>query len=119
MGPGRSPLQGRLIFATGCRRSGTNWLQSTLTSHPAGVGMPPETSLFRRGLAQPHDRFQHANPASPRTGKVFMPREAMLGALRDFSDRVFEENLTRLGPDARYLVERTPWHVYDLELIGS
>ena len=119
MGRGESPLRGRLVFATGCRRSGTNWLQRILTAHPDVVGMPSETYLFSGALSTVAERFQHGNPRSPKTGKVYMSREGMLDALRDFADRVFEENLERLGPDARYLVERTPWHVYDLELIGQ
>jgi sulfotransferase family protein len=119
MGRGGSPLSGRLVFATGCRRSGTNWLQRILTAHPDVVGMPSETYLFNGALSAVAERFQHSNPRSPKTGKIFMSRDGMLDALRDLADRVFEENLERLGPDARYLVERTPWHVYDLGLIGQ
>jgi Sulfotransferase family len=119
MGRGQSPLQGRLVFATGCRRSGTNWLQRILTAHPDVAGMPSETYLFSGALSKVAERFQHANPGSPKTGKVFMSRDGMLDAMRDFADRVFEENLERIAPGARYLVERTPWHVYDLELIGE
>jgi hypothetical protein len=119
MGRGDSRVAGRLVFATGCRRSGTNWLQRILTAHPGMVGMPSETHLFYEALSNVAERFQHANPGSPKTGKVFMSRDGMLDAMRDFADRVFAENLERLGPDARYLVERTPWHVYDLELIGD
>ena len=119
MGRGDSPLHDRLVFATGCRRSGTNWLQRILTAHPEVAGLPSETYLFSGGLSKLAERFQHANPGSPKTGKVFMSRDGMLDALREFADRVFEENLERIAPDARYLVERTPWHVYDLELIGE
>ncbi len=119
MGRGDSPLAGRLVFATGCRRSGTNWLQRILTSHPDVAGMRSETYLFNGALSKVAERFQHSNPGSPKTGKIFMPRDAMLDGLREFADRVFEENLARLSPDARFLVERTPWHVYDLELIGE
>jgi hypothetical protein len=119
MGRGDSPLHDRLVFATGCRRSGTNWLQRILTAHPEVAGLPSETYLFSGGLSKLAERFQHANPGSPKTGKVFMSRDGMLDGLRDFADRVFEENLERIAPGARYLVERTPWHVYDLELIGE
>jgi len=119
MGRGDSVLAGRVVFLTGCRRSGTNWLQRILTAHPDVVGMPSETYLFNGGFSKLADLFQHANPGSPKTGKVFMTRNGMFEAIRDFADRVFDENLERLGRDARYLVERTPWHVYDLELIGG
>ena len=119
MGRGDSALAGRLVFLVGCRRSGTNWLQRILTAHPDIVGMPSETYLFSGALAEVAERFQHANPGSPQTGKLFMSRDGMLDAMRDFADRAFAENLERLGPDARYLVERTPWHVYDVELIGD
>jgi Sulfotransferase family len=119
MSRGDSALAGRVVFVVGCRRSGTNWLQRILTAHPHVVGMPSEGYLFSGALSKVAERFQHGNPGSPKTGKMFMSREGMLDAMRDFADRVFSENLERLGSDARYLVERTPWHVYDLELIGE
>ena len=114
-----SPLAGRLIFVVGCRRSGTNWLQRVLSARPDVVGMPTETHLFSHGLAPLAERFQHTTPNLPKTNVSYMSRDGFLDALRDLSDRVFLENLPFIDPDARHLVERTPWHVYHLELIAD
>jgi hypothetical protein len=114
-----SPLKGRVIFAVGSRRSGTNWLQRVLGAQPDVAAMPTETYLFSHGLERLAELFQHATPNLPKTGLTFMPRDAFLDSMREFADRVFEENLRVISPDARYLIERTPWHVYHLELIAA
>jgi hypothetical protein len=114
-----SPLKGRLIFALGCRRSGTNWLQRILAARPDVVGMPTETHLFSDGLAPLEERFQHTTPNLPKTAVTYMSRDGFVDALRDFADRVFEENMPLIAPDAHYLVERTPWHVYHVGLIAE
>lgn len=114
-----SPLEGRVIFVVGARRSGTNWLQRILTAQPDVAAMPSETHLFWECIDQVADRFQHSTPALPRTGSIFMPREPFLDAIRAFVDAVFSENLRSSAPEARYLVERTPWHVYRLALIAD
>src|SRR5947199_1001755 len=105
-----SELRGRMIFVVGARRSGTNWLERILTAHPEVVAMPSETYLFSHGIAPLTERFQHANPGSPMVGRTFMEGESLLDALRELVDRIFCEHLERAGPDARYLLERTPWH---------
>src|SRR2546430_2928195 len=114
-----SPLNGRLIFAVGCRRSGTNWLQRILTARPDAAPMPTETHLFSHAVAPLQERFQHTTPDLRKTAVTYMSRDAFLDAVRDFADRVFLENLDLIAPDARYLVERTPWHVYHLDLIAN
>lgn len=112
-------MSGRIIFAVGARRSGTNWLQRILAARPDVVAMPTETYLFSHGLQPLAERIQHANPNLPQTAKAFMPRDVFLDAARDFADRVFAENLRLIAPDARYVIERTPWHVYHLDLIAA
>ena len=114
-----SPLQDRLVFLVGARRSGTNWLQRILQQHPQIVGLPPETYVFNRGIRALTDGFQHTNPGSPLTGTMFVDRDGYQRAVRALVDRAFLDNLERSNPDARYVLERTPWHVYDLELIAQ
>ena len=114
-----SPLRDRVVFLVGARRSGTNWLQRILTAHPGMVAIPSETYLFSDGVRPFADLVQHANPGSMAMAKTFMERDRFLDAMRDLMDSVFEANLEHLGPDARYLVERTPWHVLHLPLIAS
>lgn len=111
-------MRGRVVFVVGARRSGTNWLERILTAHPAITAMPTETYLFSHGVEPFAERFQHANPAAPSMGRTFMPRDAFLDAMRDFVDRAFLENLERRDRDARFIIERTPWHASHLPLIG-
>lgn len=113
------PLKAGMIFVVGARRSGTNWLQRIVTAHPGIAGMPTESYLFSHGMAALSERFHEVAPDWPKPGYSFMPRKALLEAIRQFTDRVFAETLDALAPDATHLVERTPWHVYHLELIGD
>lgn len=119
MGKASSPLDGRVIFLVGARRSGTNWLQRVLGAHPDIVAVPSETHLFSHGLVPLSERVQHGVPNSTRTGRVYMDRDDFLDALRDFCDRLFEGLLERLDEPGKMLLERTPWHVYSLDLIGA
>lgn len=119
MGRSNSPLKGRLVFLVGARRSGTNWLQRALSAHPDLAAAPSETHLFSHGLGPLNERIQHGAPLSSRTGSVYMEREEYLDALRDFCDRLFGGLLEGLGQSGKTLVERTPWHVYSLDLIGA
>lgn len=108
-----------MIFVVGARRSGTNWLQRILCTHPAVAGVPSETYLFRYGVAQLAERFHQSAPRSTTTGSVYMERGAMLDALRDLCDAVFTGVLAATAPNASRLVERTPDHVRHLPLIGD
>jgi len=114
-----SPLRDRMIFVVGARRSGTNWLQRILCARPDVAAVPSETYLFSHGLEPLVERFQHASPASPTTGFVYMEREAMLDALRLLCDRIFMSVLDAIAPKASRLVERTPDHVRHLRLIAD
>jgi hypothetical protein len=118
-GRASSPLHDRLVFIVGARRSGTNWLQRVITAHPDVVGIPSETHLFSHGIAPLADRVQHATPGLARSGYTYMSRDAFLDTIRAFCDRMFGDLAEVLDPSARLIAERTPWHVYQLELIGS
>lgn len=119
MGRDDSDLLGRMVFVVGARRSGTNWLQRVLAAHPQVVAVPSETHLFSHGIAPLRAVVHHGAVSSPKTGTVFMEQQDLLDGLRDFCDRIFDGLLRALGPDARYLVERTPWHVHHLGLIAE
>ena len=114
-----SPLRGRVIFLVGARRSGTNWLERILTAHPAVVAVPTETYLFSHGVQPFTEQFQHSNPGAKIMGRTFVTRDALVDGLRDLVDRVLFETLEREDPQARYIVERTPWHASHLPLIAE
>ncbi len=118
-GSGESPLLGRLVFVVGAPRSGTNWIQRIIASHPQAVALPTETYLFSHGVAAMRERIQHAAPGSYGLGAVYMDRTHWVTAMRRFCDEVFLGLLETLDPSARYLVERTPLHTTHLELIAS
>jgi hypothetical protein len=118
MGRTSSPLQDRLIFLVGSRRSGTNWLQRILGAHPDVYCVPAETTLFSAGLQPLADRFQHTTMSSPQPGTVFIDREVMLDALRDLCDSVFS-GLEPQQTATKRILERTPDHVHHLPLIGA
>jgi hypothetical protein len=108
-----------MVFLVGAQRSGTNWLQRMLAAHPAVVSLPSETHLFTGGMDAVAERFQHGVLGSPATGNIYMDRDEFLDAARDFCDRVFTGVADRLDADACRVIERSPNHVEQLELIGA
>jgi sulfotransferase family protein len=111
-----SPLRGRMIFNVGARRSGTFWLQRIVTAHPQVSAVPSETHLFAEGIAPLFGRFQHSLRSSSKVGQVYVDREQALDAVRDLCDVVFAG---MLEPGSTRLAERTPTHVFHLELIAA
>jgi hypothetical protein len=114
-----SPLRDRMIFVVGARRSGTNWLQRILCAHGDVVGVPSETYLFAEGISRLATLVHHGISSSPDTGAIFMERDDFVDAARQFCDRVFMGLLGDSAALPRRIVERTPWHVHHLELIGA
>jgi hypothetical protein len=108
-----------MIFVVGVQRSGTNWLQRIIASHPDVFAMPSETELFSRGIRPLAERFHHGAASSPVPGTTYADREALLDALRVFCDGVFAAARDRLAPSASRIVERTPDHVRELDLIAE
>jgi hypothetical protein len=119
MGRADSSLRDRVVFLVGARRSGTNWLGRILAAHPEVVALPSETYLFSDGVRPLAERIQHANPGSQAMGETYVDRERFRDALRGLMDEVLLDNVERLGRDARYIVERTPWHAKHLPLIAD
>src|SRR5687768_11824026 len=108
MSRAHSPLHGRMIFNVGARRSGTFWLQRIVTSHPEVCAVPSETTLFSDGIAPLLRRFHHGARSRPQAGRLYLDRETLLDATRDFCDVALG---AQLEEGARYLAERTAMHV--------
>ena len=111
-----SALRGRMIFNVGARRSGTYWLQRIVTAHPSVASVPSETHLLSHGIAPLMERFQHEERGSTQVGAVYAKRERLIAAIRRFCDDVFTEFME---PGQQRVAERTPLHVFHLELISE
>ena len=105
-----------MIFNVGSRRSGTYWLQRIITAHPEVAAVPSETHLFAGGIAPLFEGFQHSLRSSAKVGEVYVEREAALDAARDLCDVVFAG---AVEPGSARIAERTPLHVFHLELIAA
>lgn len=114
-----SPLEGRMIFLVGLRRSGTNWLERIVHVHPDVVVIPGETYLFGRGVRTLQSQVRHTLPDASAVGSIYMSRPSFLEALRAYCDTVLAGAAAAIDPDAFHIVERTPLHVFDLDLIGA
>ena len=108
----------KLIFVVGAQRSGTNWVQQIIASHPDVASVPSESHLFSHGIAPLVERFHHGAAGSPKTGSIYLDRAALRDMLRTLCDRVFRETVATIRPGATWLVERTPLHAHHLDLIG-
>lgn len=114
-----SALRGRVVFLVGARRSGTRWLERILDAHPDVAVVPSETFLFSHGLRPLSDRVWHGIVPAVTVGRIYMQRDAYVDGLRELCDRLFGDLLTALDPRATVIVERTPWHVYHLDLVAA
>jgi len=108
-----------LIFLVGAQRSGTNWLHRIIAAQPAVFGVPSETNLFALGVQPLIERFHQGSISSPQPGTIYMDRDALLDALRDFCDGVFARLRDPLAPQAGRILERTPDHVRVLGTIAA
>ncbi|HUR77922.1 MAG TPA: sulfotransferase [Acidimicrobiales bacterium] len=105
--PSDSPLFERVAFIVGAPRSGTTWLQQLLYTHP-DVATGGESHLFCEGLPAIFDNLAHPNGMSHLS--TWASRTEVLGAARQFCDRIFESQRRATRPDARYVLEKTPNH---------
>src|SRR3954447_23593177 len=108
-----------MVFLVGAQRSGTNWLQRMLATHPDVVSLPGETQLFTLGIAALASSVQHGTVGSTSTAAVYMDRAEFVAATRAFCDAALAGVADRLNPDAARVLERSPNHVERLDLIGA
>lgn len=108
-----------MIFLVGLRRSGTNWLERIVHAHPDVVVIPGETDLFGRGVRTLASQVRHCLPDAAGMGSIYASRPAFLAAVRCYCDAILAEAAGAVNRDAFHIVERTPLHVFDLDLIGS
>jgi hypothetical protein len=114
-----SPLRDRMVFLVGAQRSGTNWLQRMLATHPDVVSLPGETQLFTVGIATLAASVQHGTVGSTSTASIYMDRTDFVAAARAFCDTALSGVADRLRPGAARVLERSPNHVEQLGLISA
>jgi hypothetical protein len=105
-----------MLFAFGAQRSGTWWLQRILTAHPRVSAVPSETDLFTDGIRPLLERFHHGARSSPSPNMLYVDRELLLDAARDFCDSVFAPWLEQ---SSTYLSERSPRHSEAVDLMAA
>ena len=107
-----------MIFLVGLPRSGTNWLERILSSRPDVVAIPGETYLFARGIRYLTTQTRHSMPDAPGVGTIYAEETGFRQALRSLCDRVLQSAAGAVDGSAHFIVERTPLHVFHLDLIG-
>ena len=103
------------IFIVGAARSGTTWVYDILTSHPEVAGVY-ESWLFtpNNGLGT---LFTTAHwPAKGSGLGKLLERESLLAYVRDIAICIMEH---ALEPGHRFLVEKSPSHLFTMPLIGE
>jgi protein-tyrosine sulfotransferase len=101
------------IFVVGAARSGTTWVYDILTAHPQVAGVY-ESWLFTRnnGLGA---LYASAHWPPNRSGlSGLLEREALLEETRALAGRLLGR---ALEPEHRFLVEKSPSHVFAVPLI--
>ena len=112
------------IFVVGVPRSGTTWILRMLATHPQAWPLL-ETYMFSRqiGLSALLRSVPAADPTNGENyelapaglGRMFS-RDELVGELRQIARRWFER---ASGPSARFVIEKSPWHLSDAELIAE
>lgn len=108
-----------MIFVVGARRSGTLWVERMLSAHRDVRALPSETHLFSHGIRPMADRISHGILSAPDVGALYMDREPFLAATRALCDAIMLPFLGDAPTAGARLLERSPWHVYHLDLIGA
>jgi hypothetical protein len=109
MGVTDSPLRDRVIFVVGAPRSGTTLLTTLLAAHPDVAGIIAESYLFDfdRGVGALFDNFEGQGAWKDHVS-AYVTREELVDVSRDLCDGVLERMRSRVAPDARFVVEKTP-----------
>ncbi len=115
------PLAINPVFVVGVPRSGTTWIQRMLAMHPDAWGLL-ETYMFSRRVGLGALLRSLPAPAAgesldlppPGLGRIFT-RDELVAELREIAERW----LVRGSDGSRFLVEKSPWHLSDLDLIGE
>ena len=104
-----SPLRDSTIFIEGAPRSGTTLLQAILACHPEIAATGTESHLFDsgHGVGALFDNLEGTPGHDPYLAG-FLSRERLVSLVREFCDGVLEEMRSRIAPDARYVLEKTP-----------
>ena len=109
----------KLVFVIGCSRSGTTWVQIMLCQHPKVV-TSQETHLFSNYVRHMYQQWQAENSATGELRSVGLPtlldEKEFLDGLKAFTDTVLKK-IESLNPDCEIILEKTPQHVFDVELI--
>ena len=119
--PGQEPLLP--VFVVGVPRSGTTWVQRILASHPQAWPLL-ETYMFSRrsGLGALFRTFPpelvDSDPyalAAPGLGRIYS-RTELVAEVRAIAERWLSDGCI---PGSRFAIEKSPWHLSDLELIAE
>ncbi len=103
------------IFVVGVARSGTTWVEDIMTAHPEVAGIH-ESWLFteKNGLGALFG-FTCWSPKNTGLGRI-LKREELIACVRDFAIRIMEHAIL---PGHRFLVEKSPSHLYTMSLINK
>jgi len=111
----------RPVFVVGVPRSGTTWMLRLLATHPEAWPLL-ETYMFSRqvGLGAllrsvPADGVEDYELPPAGLARMFSRDELVL-ELRSIAYRWFAR---ASGPGARFVIEKSPWHLSDLEVIAE
>jgi len=111
------------VFVVGVPRSGTTWVQRILASHPQAWPLL-ETYMFSRrsGLGALFRTFLPAQVGAdpyaltaPGLGRIYS-RTELVAEVRAIAERWL---LDACIPGSRFAIEKSPWHLSDLELIAE
>jgi len=108
------------IFVVGVPRSGTTWIQRMLAMHPDAWGLL-ETYMFSRRTGfgallgpVPRQDSEDLELPPPGLGRI-LDRDELVAELR----AVAVSWLSRGSAGSRYVIEKSPWHLLDLDLIDE
>jgi hypothetical protein len=108
------------VFVVGVPRSGTTWVQRMLAMHPDAWGLL-ETYMFSRRIglgallrSVPRPATESLDLPPPGLGRIFT-RDELVAEVRAIAERW----LSRGSDGSRFVVEKSPWHLSDLDLIAE